>query len=333
MELLGWVCRRLLTGNTALNAFKMGAPSRFDRVPPHKRLAHAAPECGLAIGNLSSQFFANVYLDVLDQFVKHHLKCRHYLRYVDDFVLLSRDPAELLRWHAAIVVFLRERLNMTLRDPQALVKPVSQGVDFLGYIVRPNYLLPRRRVVQAANSALARWERRLKRGDTLMLSPANQSALASMWASYAGHFRHAAHHRVWQRLLLRYPWLPKLAGTVHESASGLSPPLVSSLLSQQTWFAAAYPGRVVWLQVGSSWECYDEHARAMADRYQLSLCTSPRVGFNATLALPARTWQRWLARFSLDGVPFVAAQQYGRVPGHRHGLRKRQLVAMHPFAT
>jgi hypothetical protein len=61
------------------------------RIPAHKTLRAAPPDTGLPIGNLNSQFFANVYLNGLDQFVKHELRCRQYLRYCDDFVLLARS--------------------------------------------------------------------------------------------------------------------------------------------------------------------------------------------------------------------------------------------------
>ena len=63
------------------------------KLPDHKRLCNAAPACRLPVGKLTSQFFANVYLNSLDQFVKHTLKVRHYVRYVDDFVLLGESPA------------------------------------------------------------------------------------------------------------------------------------------------------------------------------------------------------------------------------------------------
>ena len=71
-------------------------------VPPHKRLVNAPPGCGLPIGNLSSQFLANVYLDRLDQFVKHTLKAKRYLRYVDDFVLVHQDREQLATWQRQI---------------------------------------------------------------------------------------------------------------------------------------------------------------------------------------------------------------------------------------
>src|SRR3546814_5723711 len=67
-----------------------------------KRLCHARPRCGLPIGNLSSQFFSNIYLDALDQFVKHTLKAKRYLRYVDDFVLFHHDREQLVRWQQQI---------------------------------------------------------------------------------------------------------------------------------------------------------------------------------------------------------------------------------------
>ena len=67
----------------------------LDRLPAHKTLFRAPPGKGLPIGNLNSQFFANVYLNALDQFVKHELKCRWYLRYCDDFVLVAESAAQL----------------------------------------------------------------------------------------------------------------------------------------------------------------------------------------------------------------------------------------------
>ena len=72
----------------------------FNRVPQHKRLVAQPARLGLPIGNLSSQFFANVYLDALDQFAKHTLRAKHYIRYVDDFVFLHESPQQLNQWLA-----------------------------------------------------------------------------------------------------------------------------------------------------------------------------------------------------------------------------------------
>ncbi|MDP2100563.1 MAG: RNA-directed DNA polymerase [Methylobacter sp.] len=83
---LRWLSHVLLKHDASRQARYRGDPALLQRVPPHKRLGAAGVNKGLPIGNLTSQFFANVYLNPFDQFVKHELKCRHYLRYVDDCV-------------------------------------------------------------------------------------------------------------------------------------------------------------------------------------------------------------------------------------------------------
>lgn len=162
-------------------------------VPPHKRLENAPRGCGIAIGNLSSQFFANVYLDRLDQFVKHTLKAARYVRYVDDFVLVHRDRAQLEAWRTAIEAFLTETLHLQLKAEQRL-RPLHAGVDFLGYVVYPTHRVVRRRVVAHAITAL-------------QACRSDQELLRSVWASYAGHFRHAASFRLVAGIHDSFPWL------------------------------------------------------------------------------------------------------------------------------
>lgn len=156
-DFMQWLCWRTLTHNPAQNAINKSRPWQWANVPPHKRLENAAAKCGLPIGNLTSQFFANVYLNELDQFIKHDLKCRHYLRYVDDFILLADDKAMLLQWRERIVGFLTTRLQLRLK---ALAQPQSvyQGADFLGYIIRPDYRLVRRRVINHCRHKLHLFE-------------------------------------------------------------------------------------------------------------------------------------------------------------------------------
>lgn len=165
-------------------------------VPAHKRLENALPNCGIAIGNLSSQFFANVYLDQLDQFVKHELRAQRYVRYVDDFVLVHHDWEQLAEWHAAIVDFLRYELKLSLKEG-ARLEPLTRGIDFLGYVVFPTHTVVRRRVVAHCHAKLAQCGRNR--------TPAEQ--VRSIWASYAGHFRHASSHRIVAAIHRRFRWL------------------------------------------------------------------------------------------------------------------------------
>jgi len=102
-----WLARTLIFHDCTAQYVFRGNPQLLHQVPSHKSLRHAAPHIGLPIGNLNSQFFANVYLNELDQFVKHHLKCRYYLRYCDDFVLLSRDRMQLLHGVSRLRLFFK----------------------------------------------------------------------------------------------------------------------------------------------------------------------------------------------------------------------------------
>ncbi|MGP5478390.1 RNA-directed DNA polymerase [Pseudomonas helleri] len=121
----------------------------FGRVPQHKRLTAQPAHLGLPIGNLSSQFFANVYLDALDQFAKHQLRAKHYVRYVDDFVLLHESPQQLNAWLAHIEVFLNT-LGARLNPTKTILQPVDRGVDFVGHVIKPWRRTTRKRSVAQA---------------------------------------------------------------------------------------------------------------------------------------------------------------------------------------
>lgn len=90
-------------------------------------------KCGLPLGNLTSQLFANVYLNVFDQFAKHKLKVKYYIRYADDFVFLSEDKNYLEDLIPRVQKFLSERLKLTLHPSKIFLQTISSGIDFLGW--------------------------------------------------------------------------------------------------------------------------------------------------------------------------------------------------------
>ena len=91
------------------------------------------PEKGMPLGNLTSQFFANVYLNELDYFVKHELKIKYYIRYVDDFVILN-DNKEILEFYKQeINNFLKNNLKIELHNEKSRIMQLKQGIDFLGF--------------------------------------------------------------------------------------------------------------------------------------------------------------------------------------------------------
>jgi len=99
---------------------------------------------GLPIGNLTSQFWANVYLHRFDHFVKRDLKCAGYVRYVDDCLLFGDDKTQLHRWRAACIDALAG-LRLRLHEGRAQVYPVTNGIPFLGFRVYPTHRRLKRR--------------------------------------------------------------------------------------------------------------------------------------------------------------------------------------------
>ena len=105
---------------------------------------------GLPIGNLSSQFFANVYLDVLDQHAKHVLHARHYIRYVDDFIFLHESRDWLTQVLANVHGFLIGQLAVQLNPRKTILQPIERGVDFVGHVIKPWRRTTRSRTIQHA---------------------------------------------------------------------------------------------------------------------------------------------------------------------------------------
>lgn len=89
---------------------------------------------GLPLGNLTSQLFVNIYMNEFDQFMKHKLKVKHYIRYADDFVILSHRKEELERLLVLVQEFLLKQLKLSLHPDKVFIKTLASGVDFLGWV-------------------------------------------------------------------------------------------------------------------------------------------------------------------------------------------------------
>ena len=87
----------------------------------------------MPLGNLTSQFFANIYLNELDYFAKHELKAKVYIRYVDDFVILHNSKSQLENWKKEIIDFLSLGLKLELHPDKSKIIPLSKGIDFVGF--------------------------------------------------------------------------------------------------------------------------------------------------------------------------------------------------------
>ncbi len=140
LQVLDQVATAILTQNPMEPPAAAGAacwPNPKSQATSHKPLYHAQAGKGMPTGSLTSQFFANVYLNELDPVVKHTLKVRSYLRYVDNFILLADAPQTLLSWKTRIEQFLMQRLKLELHHHKTVLHRYHQGVDLLGTIVFP----------------------------------------------------------------------------------------------------------------------------------------------------------------------------------------------------
>lgn len=102
----------------------------------------------MPLGNLTSQFFANIYLNELDYFVKHTLRAKYYIRYVDDFVILHKSKLQLKIWKVQINDFLRDRLKLELHPDKSKIVSLSKGVDFVGFRNFYHFRLLRKRNIR-----------------------------------------------------------------------------------------------------------------------------------------------------------------------------------------
>ncbi|HDP36066.1 MAG TPA: RNA-directed DNA polymerase [Candidatus Hydrogenedentes bacterium] len=116
---------------------------------------HNAPGKGLPIGNLTSQYFANLYLDVLDHNIKEQLRVKHYVRYMDDFLCFSDSKESLHIILGQVKMFLEEHLHLSLKPNKCYVAPVTQGIPFLGMRIYPG-------TVRLSRQSLVRCRRKVK---------------------------------------------------------------------------------------------------------------------------------------------------------------------------
>lgn len=133
---------------------------------------------GMPLGNLTSQFFANVYLNELDYVIKHKLKIKYYLRYVDDFVVLHESKNQLESWKERIDEFLRQELKIELHPQKSRIIPLSQGADFVGFRNFYHYRLLRKRNIR-------NMKRKIEMFKSGLMSQEKFSESLQGWSAYA----------------------------------------------------------------------------------------------------------------------------------------------------
>lgn len=184
-----WLLHKIIFHDVTKNAIIKDKKAELKNIPSHKTLFKIHKSKALPIGNLTSQFFANVYLNGFDNFCKRELKCKKYIRYVDDFVIFDETKEILMQKKDRIEHYLKDNLKLNLRD-ETILKETNAGLDFLGYIVRPNYTLARKRVVKNYKRKKAVFlDSYEKQNGKMELEEIKQ--FLSVQASFFGHIKHA----------------------------------------------------------------------------------------------------------------------------------------------
>jgi len=122
---------------------------------------------------LTSQLFANIYLNELDHFIKDRLQVKYYIRYMDDFIILDTDKHRLFELRNLIKDFLQSKLKLQLHPKKSEYFPIDKGVNFLGYIVFPNYILLRK-------STIKRFAKKFKKQLKKCLTPQEQQKVLNI---------------------------------------------------------------------------------------------------------------------------------------------------------
>ena len=172
-ELVDYLLEYICMLNPVENCRMLGDRNEWKKLPMDKSLFHSKSGCGLPIGNLSSQLFSNIYLGVLDDFMKRELKCRHYGRYVDDAFVVASSKDDLYGIVSRVRAFLREELGLELNEDKVRVVNAYKGVEFLGAFIKPYRMYP-------ATRPLRRMRGRMKTLDWMENPRRIQSRVNSM---------------------------------------------------------------------------------------------------------------------------------------------------------
>jgi len=190
-----WICRQILWTDITSGALIKSSKNLLQMVPRFKSLLHAPFGKGLPIGNLTSQFFANIYLNEIDQFAKHTLKGKYYGRYVDDIVMFHHSGQELFQYVESLDNFAHSSLSIALHPKKTSINKIEHGVNFVGYIIKPWRKYVRRSTI----SNLMR-----KMEDPLFWKEADVKASVN---SYLGFLRHVNGYGARKKICQRMEWL------------------------------------------------------------------------------------------------------------------------------
>lgn len=157
-ELVIKLCKQIIYNEPTKNCIIKGKRTNWDSLPKTKSLFHTVENTGLPIGNLTSQIFANFYMDTFDHYIKHDLQIKYYGRYVDDFVIVHQNKEYLKELLPKISNFLQADLTLTLHPKKIHLQHYKKGVKFLGAVILPNRIYTSNRTIGNFYNTLTKWK-------------------------------------------------------------------------------------------------------------------------------------------------------------------------------
>jgi len=276
-------------------------------------------------------------MNELDHYIKHTLKAKHYVRFVDDFILLGNKP-QLRVWQQDIEQYLKANLALRLKDDIKLM-PIQSGADFLGYIIYPHYLLVRKRVLANFYQKLQQWQHQFIHNGKITLTKQAAEQLQSCVASYLGHLKHAKSYQAIQKLGLSFPWLNSLffwEGKANKSQYKMKRQAQEAKYLNEQWlyFKRHFVGYIILLQKGNGWLLeaqYGQYLPVQVQQYCVQKQSSPVARKNTQLEIPLYFLKNSLNCLQRQQLAYILVTEQGVV--HKR-LKQRMLrIVYAPLKT
>jgi len=192
-ELLIDLCRKVVFNNSTQGCLIKGEKYNWKGLPRNKSLFHSGLGIGLPIGNLTSQVFANFYMDAFDHFVKHNLGLKYYGRYVDDFVLVHPSKVYLTKLMPLLSRFLQDELGLKIHPKKKYLQHYTKGVKFVGAVLKPNRIYIANRTKGNMYDAISKFNTIAR---TQKIQAHNVDALLCSMNSYLGIMKHYKTYKI-----------------------------------------------------------------------------------------------------------------------------------------
>lgn len=260
-------------------------------------------------------------MNCLDQFIKHNLKYKYYQRYVDDLILLHNDMKKLITWKKEIYSFIQENLKLELHPKRQKLQLVKNGIDFVGYIVRPNYILARKRVVNNLKSKLAYYEKKLKVStSTAIVFKFDYGLLDDLFKvfnSYLAHFKHGNCFKLVTTLFRKFDYLNEYFAYDNSKLKRkyVTNKKFVNIKHQYYCLSRHFKTSLVFFQVGKFYELYNSHAFYASRLFRLKILKG-KYGFYRLCRFPIYCENKYLDKAVNKNTGVIVVKQTQNLTGH-----------------